>query len=81
MNNIAKIKNVNISFLNKLIFPPRPIFFVANEFFDALPINQFEKTSNGWLERRIDLVEGKLKLTLKKNPFLMWGAEVGYLLW
>ena len=70
VKNIKKnIKNVNISFLNKLIFPPRPIFFVANEFFDALPINQFEKTSNGWLERRIGLVEGKLKLTLKKNPF------------
>ena len=70
VKNIKKnIKNVNISHLKKLIFPPRPIFFIANEFFDALPINQFEKTSNGWLERRIDLVEGKLKLTLKKNPF------------
>ena len=70
VKNIKKnIKNVNISYLKKLIFPPRPIFFIANEFFDALPINQFEKTSNGWLERRIDLVEGKLKLTLKKNPF------------
>ena len=70
VKNIKKnIKNLNISYLRKLIFPPRPIFFIANEFFDALPINQFEKTSNGWLERRIGLVEGKLKLTLKKNPF------------
>ncbi len=70
IKNIKKnINNANISYLKKLTFPPRPIFFIANEFFDALPINQFEKTSNGWLERRVDLVEGKLKLTLKKNPF------------
>ena len=68
--NIKKnIGKINISHLKKLIFPPRPIFFIANEFFDALPINQFEKTSEGWLERRIDLIEGKLKLILKKNPF------------
>ena len=70
IKNIKKnINNTNISYLKKLTFPPRPIFFIANEFFDALPINQFEKTSNGWLERRIGLVEGKLKLTLKKNPY------------
>ena len=63
------INDIKISYLKKLIFPPRPIFFIANEFFDALPINQFEKTSNGWLERRVGLIKGKLKLTLKKNPF------------
>jgi len=70
IKNIKKnINCVKISFLKKLIFPPRPIFFIANEFFDALPINQFEKTSNGWLERRVSLIKGKLMLTLKKNPF------------
>ncbi len=68
--NIKKNTNrINISYLKKLTFPPRPIFFIANEFFDALPINQFEKTSDGWFERRIDLIEDKLKLILKKNPF------------
>lgn len=30
-----------------------PIFMVANEFFDALPIDQYEFTSNGWCERKI----------------------------
>ena len=33
--------DINISLIKKLTFPPRPIFFIANEFFDALPINQF----------------------------------------
>ena len=71
IKNIKKnINNIKISYLKRLTFPPKPIFFIANEFFDALPINQFEKTSNGWLERRICLIEGKLKLTLKKKPFL-----------
>ncbi|MEO7220957.1 MAG: SAM-dependent methyltransferase, partial [Devosia sp.] len=30
-----------------------PIFVVANEFFDALPIRQFVKTDDGWHERLI----------------------------
>ena len=28
-----------------------PLFFVANEFLDALPIRQFERTEAGWCER------------------------------
>lgn len=31
-----------------------PLFLVANEFFDALPIRQFKLTADGWRERRID---------------------------
>lgn len=30
-----------------------PLFFVANEFFDALPIRQCQKTENGWRERLV----------------------------
>jgi SAM-dependent MidA family methyltransferase len=33
----------------------RPIFLLANEFFDALPIRQFVKTPRGWCERMIAL--------------------------
>ena len=76
--NIKKNTNkINISHLTKLTLPPRPIFFVANEFFDALPINQFEKTSDGWFERRIDLSEGKLKLILKKNSIFKFEENYG----
>ncbi len=32
-----------------------PIFVIANEFFDALPIRQFVKTDDGWHERLVGL--------------------------
>lgn len=35
--------------------PRQSMFLVANEFFDALPINQFVKTENGWNERLVGL--------------------------
>ncbi|MBY6165174.1 SAM-dependent methyltransferase [Pseudooceanicola nitratireducens] len=31
--------------------PKRPLFFVANEFFDALPIRQAQRMGDGWAER------------------------------
>ncbi len=31
----------------------RPLFLLANEFFDALPIRQFVKTDHGWNERMV----------------------------
>ena len=34
--------------------PGGPLFLVANEFFDALPVRQFAKTPDGWRERLID---------------------------
>ncbi len=33
----------------------RPLLLVANEFFDALPIRQFERTPEGWRERLVGL--------------------------
>ena len=35
--------------------PAGPLLLVANEFFDALPVRQFEKTAQGWRERMIGL--------------------------
>jgi NADH dehydrogenase [ubiquinone] 1 alpha subcomplex assembly factor 7 len=35
----------------------RPLFLLANEFFDALPIRQFVKTGRGWCERMVGLDE------------------------
>jgi NADH dehydrogenase [ubiquinone] 1 alpha subcomplex assembly factor 7 len=34
-----------------------PLFLIANEFFDALPIRQFQKSADGWQERLIGLTE------------------------
>jgi NADH dehydrogenase [ubiquinone] 1 alpha subcomplex assembly factor 7 len=44
--------------------PAMPVIFIANEFFDALPIRQFERTPRDWSERMIAADEGKLKFTL-----------------
>ncbi|AGF74758.1 hypothetical protein BAnh1_08840 [Bartonella australis AUST/NH1] len=35
--------------------PPKPLFLIANELFDALPINQYIKSNGEWRERRITL--------------------------
>ena len=35
--------------------PAAPLFLVANEFFDALPIRQFQRHPSGWQERLVGL--------------------------
>jgi NADH dehydrogenase [ubiquinone] 1 alpha subcomplex assembly factor 7 len=35
--------------------PEGPTLLVANEFFDALPVRQFERTDKGWVERKVGL--------------------------
>lgn len=37
--------------------PPGPMLFIANEFFDALPVQQFQYTNERWAERTIGLDE------------------------
>jgi SAM-dependent MidA family methyltransferase len=47
----------------------RPLFVVANEFFDALPIRQYVKTGRGWCERMVTLDEnGALTFALARLP-------------
>ncbi|SFL12774.1 class I SAM-dependent methyltransferase [Shimia haliotis] len=44
--------------------PEQPLFLVANEFFDALPIRQFQRGSEGWFERLITARDGALAFAL-----------------
>ena len=44
--------------------PEIPCLIIANEFFDALPIQQFENRSGRWFERCVGIGEGKLILGL-----------------
>lgn len=45
--------------------PEGPAIVIANEFFDALPIRQYEARSGQWMERRVGLgVDGRLVLGL-----------------
>ena len=38
--------------------PPGPMLLIANEFFDALPIDQFVNTTDGWRERCVGVDDG-----------------------
>jgi NADH dehydrogenase [ubiquinone] 1 alpha subcomplex assembly factor 7 len=44
--------------------PEAPLFLVANEFFDALPIRQFLRDDCGWRERLVGLADGRLSFGL-----------------
>ena len=44
--------------------PDGPLFLIANEFFDALPIRQFQRDDEGWRERVIGLRDKELTLGL-----------------
>jgi len=49
--------------------PKGPAIIVANEFFDALPINQAVKTEHGWHERQIEVdPAGNLAFTVAPDP-------------
>lgn len=44
--------------------PEGPLYLIANEFFDALPVRQAVRTEGGWRERCVGLSEGALSFGL-----------------
>jgi NADH dehydrogenase [ubiquinone] 1 alpha subcomplex assembly factor 7 len=44
--------------------PDAPLFLIANEFFDALPINQYQRSVDGWHQRLVGLGDGRLAFGL-----------------
>jgi len=44
--------------------PNQPLFFIANEFFDALPIRQFQRDGDHWRERQVGLADDQLQFGL-----------------
>jgi len=47
----------------------KPLFLIANEFFDALPVRQFVRTAKGWRERMVALdARGALAFALSPVP-------------
>jgi NADH dehydrogenase [ubiquinone] 1 alpha subcomplex assembly factor 7 len=49
--------------------PDGPAIIVANEFFDALPINQAVKTERGWHQRQVGIDDnGKFVFTVAPEP-------------
>jgi SAM-dependent MidA family methyltransferase len=47
--------------------PEGTAIVIANEFFDALPVHQAVKQSDGWHERMIDIVDGMFAYALAKE--------------
>jgi NADH dehydrogenase [ubiquinone] 1 alpha subcomplex assembly factor 7 len=48
--------------------PAGPMLLVANEFFDALPVRQFEKIPHGWAERMVGLAPDGETLVFARAP-------------
>jgi NADH dehydrogenase [ubiquinone] 1 alpha subcomplex assembly factor 7 len=48
--------------------PPGPVLLIANEFIDALPIQQFERRDGAWHQRQIVFDEEAGGLTLRTDP-------------
>ncbi len=61
---------VAVRWLQRLDASPadRPLFLLANEFFDALPVRQFVFTERGWYERMIGIENGHLCFVLSPMP-------------
>jgi NADH dehydrogenase [ubiquinone] 1 alpha subcomplex assembly factor 7 len=55
---------VPIRWVDRFAASDRPLFFIANEFFDALPIRQFVHTERGWCERMVVVDKGALAFAL-----------------
>ena len=71
----ANIKDVKIKWLNNLNeLSNLPCIFIANEFFDALPIKQFLKVEKKWYERYVKFGNDK-KLEYLDIPFDMQKFE------
>ena len=57
--------------------PRGAAIIVANEFFDALPVNQAVKTARGWHERQVEInADGKLAFTTAADPIPLFDKLV-----
>lgn len=55
--------------------PDGPTILVANEFFDAIPIRQFERRQNRWFERTIGITDDKFQIGLAPASLDLPGGE------
>jgi SAM-dependent MidA family methyltransferase len=59
------LKNKNVKWISDIKgLSLEPQVIIANEFFDALPINQYIRNNEGWYEKKITTKNGKLCFTL-----------------
>ncbi|MEM9270650.1 MAG: SAM-dependent methyltransferase, partial [Pseudomonadota bacterium] len=61
----AALSQYDVAWVDRIEdLPDAPLFLVANEFFDALPVRQFQATEAGWSERLVGASEGELTFGL-----------------
>ena len=74
-----KLKNFKVKWIKNLNeINENPTIFVANEFFDALPIKQFFKIKNQWTERYVDIERNnKFKFSNKKINMNLIEKKIG----
>jgi len=65
----SALKDYQVTWHEKLETLPmdQPIIVIANEFLDALPTRQFQKTKNGWMERVVALKDKEFVFALIPN--------------
>src|SRR5690606_17113729 len=57
--------------------PDSPLFLMANEFLDTLPIRQFQRVEKGWAERVIGLDKDGLRMGLASPVDLPREGRIG----
>ena len=72
-NQLKKVQKINLSeykcnWIDNLEnIPNKPTYFIANEFFDALPINQIISSNGYWFERKVEVKNNNLYFVLGKK--------------
>ena len=69
-NQLKKVQKNNLSeykcnWIDNLgIVPNKPTYFIANEFFDALPIKQIISNNGYWFERKVEVKNNNFRFVL-----------------
>lgn len=78
LRNMQREKLGGVRHLENLSYlPDGPLFLIANEFFDALPVRQFERTEEGWAERVVGLNDSGLRFGLAPPVDLPRPGKIG----
>ncbi|KVH92732.1 protein arginine methyltransferase NDUFAF7, mitochondrial [Cynara cardunculus var. scolymus] len=70
-NTVSALTGTRVSWHATLEEVPTglPTIIIAHEFYDALPVHQFQKASRGWCEKMIDVAEdSKFHVVLSPQP-------------
>ena len=75
----AKIKDKKVFWVDDLKKVKKgPCLFLANEFFDALPIKQFLKKDNQWWERKVKFHNNKIDFSDEKIDINLLNKKFGF---